>query len=163
MVFILDKVNKILNNKYFKECLNKNIASEKNREFCHHDLEHFLAVARICYIMVLEKKLEIDKEIVYAAALLHDIGKWKQYCDGVPHEIASAEISSRILKECGYNDENIRMIISSILNHRDDNSDDINLNSILYISDKISRNCFYCHALELCNWSNEKKNFTISY
>lgn len=160
---ILDKINKILNNNYFKECLNKNIVCEKDREFCHHDLEHFLAVGRICYIMVLEKKLDIDKEIVYAAALLHDIGKWKQYSEGRAHEIASAEISCHILKECGYNEKNIDIIINAILHHRVDKVDNMDFNSILYKSDKISRNCFCCTTQKLCKWSSLKKNSSISY
>jgi uncharacterized protein len=162
-VNILDKVNKILNNEFFKECLNKNINLEKHREFCKHDLQHFLDVARICYIMVLEKKLDITKEIVNATALLHDIGKWKQYSESVAHERASAEISGRILKECGYDDENIKIILSAILNHREDKNENINFDSLFYKSDKISRNCFYCNAEELCNWSKSKKNFNIRY
>jgi len=163
VVNILDKINKILNNDYFKECLNKNIESEKDRLFCKHDLEHFLDVARISYIMVLEKKINIDKETVYAAALLHDIGKWKQYSEEVPHEMVSAEIASRILKDCDYSEENIKIIISSILNHRTNKNEDISFESILFKSDKISRNCFCCNAQELCNWSVKKKNYSINY
>ena len=160
---ILDKVNKILNNPLFKECLNKNVDTEKNRQFCKHDLSHFLDVARISYILVLENDINVDKETVYAAAILHDIGKWKQYSKQVPHEIASAEIAEQILKQCGYNEENIKVIINSILSHRIDKNADVNFNSILYKSDKISRNCFNCKSQELCIWSNVKKNFSISY
>lgn len=163
MVTILDKVNKILNNGYFKECLNKNINSEKDRQFCRHDLQHFLDVARIAYIMVLEKNMNIDKQTVYAAALLHDIGKWKQYSEGTAHEIASAQIADYILKQCDYNEEDIKVIINAILNHRYDKNQEINFNFILYKSDKISRNCFCCNSEKQCNWSIEKKNYNISY
>ena len=160
---ILDKINKILNNHYFNECLNKNIESESNRKFCKHDLQHFLDVARIAYIMVLEKNLNISKEIIYACALLHDIGKWKQYSEEVPHEMVSAQIANQILKECDYSEQNIKLVVSSILNHRVHENEDIIFNSILYKSDKISRNCFCCNAEKLCNWSQEKKNHSIIY
>ena len=45
-------------------------------------MRHFLDVARLAWIAGLEQGLGLDKEIVYAAALLHDIGK-----QAVPPEI----------------------------------------------------------------------------
>lgn len=71
-------------------------ALEKGRLFCSHQMDHLLAVARIAYIRNLERNLGLKKESIYAAALLHDIGKYAQYEEGIPHEIKSAEIAGII-------------------------------------------------------------------
>ena len=82
-MFILEKVNAILNNRTYKEYLNKLAQLEKDRIFCNHNMEHFLDMARIAYIMVLEEGLLYSKEIIYAIGLLHDIGRVKQYEEGI--------------------------------------------------------------------------------
>ncbi len=46
--------------------------------YCRHGLEHLLDVARISYIQVLEDGLDYDENVLYAAALLHDIGKGRR-------------------------------------------------------------------------------------
>ena len=48
--------------------------AEQERIYCNHTMEHFLDVARICYIMVLQDRAEISRELIYGAALLHDLG-----------------------------------------------------------------------------------------
>ena len=58
---------------------------EKDRIYCRHGMEHFLDTARIAYIRSLEETIPVSKDHIYAAALLHDIGKWQQYEDGTPH------------------------------------------------------------------------------
>jgi uncharacterized protein len=159
----LNKVNSILNNEKFKEYLNKNKESEKERTFCGHDLQHFIDVARIAYIMTLENNLKIDKEIVYATALLHDIGRWMQYNKGISHEIASCGLAEDILIECGFNVEERTIILNAILNHRKKVVENETFEHIFYLSDKLSRNCFSCKAIKECNWSEEKKNHKINY
>lgn len=159
----LNKVNSILNSERFNEYLNKNKESEKERKFCRHDLQHFIDVARIAYIMTLENNLKIDKEIVYATALLHDIGKWMQYNKGVSHEIASYELAKDILIECGFNEKERSIISNAILNHRKKVNEKGTFDYIFYLSDKLSRNCFNCKAIDECNWSEEKKNYKINY
>lgn len=54
---------------------------------------------KIAYIRNLERNLGLKKESIYAAALLHDIGKYAQYEEGIPHEIKSAEIAGIILSD----------------------------------------------------------------
>lgn len=151
---------------------------EKDRIFCRHTFEHFMDVARIAYIMNLEKELGLSKEIIYAAALLHDIGRDEQYINRTPHEVASAKIAEEILGECGFGDDEIRMIVKAIKSHRgskeknceDNNSctreelDDsiLKLSGIIYIADKASRQCFSCEAQNECNWSIDKRNLEIS-
>jgi uncharacterized protein len=147
----------------FKQNLNKNILLEKERIFCKHDLNHFLDVARIAYILALENKLPYEKDIIYGAALLHDIGKWQQYEEKIPHEKSSAVLSENILYECGYTKEEVILIMEAILNHRKHHGEINNLNSILYIADKASRCCFSCQAVGKCNWNLEKRNLKIKY
>jgi len=159
----LNKVNSILNSEKFKEHLNRNKENEKERKFCIHDLQHFIDVGRIAYIMTLENNLKIDKEIVYATALLHDIGRWMQYEKGIPHEIASYELALDILMECGFNEKERSIILNAILNHRQKNNKKGTFQHIFYLSDKLSRNCFNCKVVDECNWSEEKKNYKINY
>ena len=65
----MERIDKILQHKKFQKYVKKNKKKEMNRIFCHHDLVHFLDVARIGWI------LNLDKELLYGAALLHDIGR----------------------------------------------------------------------------------------
>ena len=157
----MDRVNKILNNEKYKYYLKKNNFYEKNREFCKHDIEHFLAVARISYILCLEKGLNVNKDIIYAVGLLHDIGRWLQYEKNIPHNISSVNISEEILKECDFSQDEIKIILDAILNHRNKQCRD--LNKIFYRADKLSRQCFVCSASDKCYWGEDKKNKDIIY
>lgn len=155
----MDRINKILLNRKYKESLEKIKLLEKRRIFCKHSIEHFLDTARIAYIMCLEQNITINKEIIYAFGILHDIGKGMQYEMGIPHHEASANIAKELLNETGFNEEEIDCIISAILSHRKD--DEQGLSSIFYKADKMSRLCFKCDAQEECNWSDTKKNLTL--
>ncbi|AAK80867.1 uncharacterized protein BJV85_000971 [Clostridium acetobutylicum] len=157
-----DRINLILNHKNFKTYLLKNMEYENGRKFCLHNLEHFLDVARIAYIMVLEKNLAIKKDIIYASALLHDIGRWQQYESGISHSKASSILAANILKDCEFNDSESTLIIEAIKSHGEANTLS-DLSAILYKSDKLSRNCFNCSAYKECNWSYNKKNSSIIY
>ncbi|MFL0198663.1 HD domain-containing protein [Clostridium sp. WILCCON 0269] len=158
----MNRVNTILNNQKFCKYLHRISQMEKHREFCKHDMCHLLDVARIAYIMVLENNIDIKKETIYAAALLHDIGKWMQYDNGISHELASAKLAEDILMECGFMKEEIQQILNIILSHRKKDPNNL-INNIFYSSDKISRNCFDCKAISKCNWSEKKKNHSIKY
>ncbi len=160
----MDRIDKILKHDLFLENLQKNMAAEADRCFCRHDMVHFLDVARIGMIMNLEGKLEIPREWIYGAALLHDIGKHRQYGEGIPHEQASAEIAPKILKGCGFDEKETRVIIDAILQHRNSNMiPERNLRGVLYRADKASRPCFSCTAEQECNWKGNKKNLKILY
>ncbi|CAM2076083.1 MULTISPECIES: HD domain-containing protein [Clostridium] len=157
----MENINIILNNKEYKQALEKLSEYERNREFCNHTIEHFMDVSRIAYIMVLEEKLNVSKEVIYAIGLLHDIGRVKQYEEGIHHDIASVEMSKEILKETSFTDEEINIILNGIANHRKES--DNKLEEIIYKADKLSRQCFNCKAEKECYWSSEKKNFKITY
>lgn len=159
----MNRVNNILLNEKYKEYIEKNKAYEIERVFCHHDMQHFIDTARIAYIMSLEKGFKIEKTIIYAAALLHDIGRWKEYKEGTPHEVVGVELAKDILIESGYSGEEIAEILQAISNHRKKDNISGSLSDLLSKSDKLSRNCFDCLAEKQCNWSKEKKNFNIQF
>jgi len=160
----MERVNKILNHKLYKIYLEKNKAAEEGRPFCHHDMGHFLDVARLAMIFNLEQGLAIPKETVYAAALLHDIGRWRQYEDKTPHEKASAVLAPEILADCGFTEEEAGQILSAILNHRNAAiRQERTLDGILYRADKMSRNCFCCEMERECGWKGDKKNLELRY
>lgn len=154
----MERVNKILHHPKYVDYLNKNKQAEKNRIFCHHDLRHAIDVARVSYILALEENLLLQKDVIYAAALLHDIGRWKEYQQGVDHATASADLAWEILKESGYTKEEKKLIVHAIRNHRKDNKQNPPLDRILYKSDKISRPCSECLAINQCKrFLNGKK------
>lgn len=158
----MDRIDKILNHNLFIEQLEKNRAAEAQRCFCRHDMSHFLDVARIGMILNLKEQQGIEEEMIYAAGLLHDIGKHMQYSQGIPHEQASAELAPAILRDCGFDEEETGVIIKAILAHRDSASASAKgLTGILYRADKASRACFACRAEKECDWKGDKKNLTI--
>ncbi|MGN0431468.1 MAG: HD domain-containing protein [Lachnospiraceae bacterium] len=160
----MERIDKILNHNLFLEYLRLNEEAECDRIFCHHDMVHFLDVARIAWILNLEEKLGLAKEWIYAAALLHDIGRHIQYADGMPHEKASALLAPEILRDCGFDDKETDVIVSAIATHRNKEiAAEASLNGILYRADKASRPCFACKAEKQCDWKKDKKNKTIKW
>ena len=160
----MKRIQDIFTHPLYQEQLLLLMDAEKDRIFCRHTVEHFLDVARIGTIIALEEGLKINREWIYAAALLHDCGKHEQYENGIPHEQASARIAPEILKACGFNDEETGVIVTAISRHRDpEAAKEKNLNGILYRADKASRACFACDAEKDCNWKDGKKNLTIKY
>ena len=155
----MDRVNRILEHPLWKECIKQNEMAEANRSFCHHDIEHLCAVARIAMLLNLEEGLGLSKDLIYGAALLHDCGRYKQYEDGTPHDEAGAAIASRILPECGYNEVEVVCILDAIGSHRGSskNTREGRLAELLYHADKMSRNCRFCKVYEECNWPEERK------
>jgi uncharacterized protein len=160
---VQDKINAILKNTDYIKYLKLIEECEKDRIFCLHDLPHFMDVARIAYIISLENNYGFSKDIIYGTALLHDIGRWKQYREGIPHDEASAVLAPAILDESGYSKAEKDEIIKAILHHRKGCEDKGSLSYIIYFSDKASRACYSCKATKECNWSQEKKNIMIKY
>ena len=68
-----DRADRIWRHPVYQEHFLQLQKAERTREFCRHTLAHFLDVARIAHIWNLEYGLGIPKDILYAAALLHDI------------------------------------------------------------------------------------------
>lgn len=160
----MDVIEKIRQHPLYLDCYEKLEKAEDDRIFCCHQMPHLLDVARIAYIQNLEGHLGFKKEIIYAAALLHDIGKYQQYEDGTPHEQAGARIAEKVLADIEFfTKEEKAVIIQSILEHRRKKDRMSALGRILYESDKLSRACYACPARHQCNWSSEKKNRVIMW
>lgn len=160
----MERVDKIISDNEFIMRTRLTEEYEKTRKFCGHGRDHLLATARIAWILCLENNLQIEKDIVYAAGLLHDVGRSEQYDKGVSHEVAGTLIAKDILERCGYHEDEISLIIKAIGLHRTrEIMNDKNLNGVLYKADKLSRECFLCKASDDCNWSDEKKNSTIDF
>ncbi len=123
-------------------------------------------VARIAYIRSLEEGLGLDREVIYAAAVLHDIGKVLQYEEGIPHEITGEKIAAEILGQASagensFSETEKAMILTAIRGHRKLRDEPEVLERLLYESDKASRMCFACPAEPQCDWNEEKKNKEI--
>lgn len=158
----MERINRIIHNQAYRECVAQNKAAERERIFCRHDMGHFMDVARIGQIINLEEKCGILPELIYAAALVHDIGRYVQYADKTPHEKASAMLAPAILIESGFDHKETDVIIDAVLHHRDENiKEERSLRGILYRADKLSRACYACEAQKLCDWKTDKKNLTI--
>lgn len=159
----MERVQRIYVHPLYQECLKKNKKAEKTRVFCKHNMEHFMDVARISCLLSIERGYQIAKEEIYAAALLHDIGKWEQYENGTPHEKASAKYAEIILGQAGFTKDESERVVGAILKHRkkSEGEEEDFLAEILYDADKLSRACYACEAKEQCNWSEEKKNQKI--
>jgi hypothetical protein len=157
----LKNTNQLLHNDQYLTCLEKIRQCEEQRIFCRHDLAHFLAVARIAMIKVLEADLGLSRDLVYTTALLHDIGRFVQYQNKTPHEIASHDLALPLLDTLDYSEDEKKLILEAILNHRNPKTQ--GFNRIFYESDKISRECFCCPAQTACDWPKQKKNLELRY
>ena len=147
----------------YQEHLARLVELERNRVFCRHGIGHLLDTARIAWIFNLEHSLGFRKEAVYAAALMHDIGKDEQYEFGIPHEEASARIAREILDDMGaaFDESERDAIVAAIREHRRLPEGASLLGTMLYDADKASRTCFACPAREDCSWSSEKMNLSV--
>ncbi|HPU00725.1 MAG: HD domain-containing protein [Firmicutes bacterium] len=149
----MERVNRILRDEEYCSYLEKNRAWEEKRPFCHHDLAHFLAVARLTYLLLLEKDCRIiSKEVAYGAGLLHDIGRWKEYERGGDHARHSAALAAPILQRAGFHPAEIALITAAIGQHRLDAPEGHRspLGEALHKADGLARICFSCSARQEC-------------
>ena len=159
----MKRIDAILQDQRFRFGLQQIEELEAKRIFCCHRLEHLLDVARISWIVSLEQQLPLQKDVVYAAALLHDLGRYRQYTEHIPHHQASAELAAEILPDAGYTAEETAMVVDAIGQHGTKPQSQSILAQVLYQADKLSRNCFQCAAQAQCKWPAEKRNRTICY
>jgi len=137
--------------------------AERDRTFCRHGLEHCLDVARILYIMVLEQHLDYDKEVIYATALLHDIGRYEEYMHEISHHEAGIRLAGEILGDCDFAQDEKTMILQAIGDHKEYDAKGQEFSRLLYQADKRCRGCYACKARKDCYWEEERKNSTIIY
>lgn len=147
----VELVDKILKHPKFQRYLKLNSEEEIHRMFCHHDLQHSLDVARVAYIISMEKCLNVNKEIIYVAALLHDIAKWKQYQEKVDHALEGANLAEEILRDIGVKKLVAESILEAIRSHRIKGEKSSALSELLYAGDKACRLCINCEGINGCD------------
>jgi len=156
----MKRVGKILNDPGYISNLERIEALEDKRIFCKHGAGHSLDVARIACILNIEEMLGYDKEIIYTAAILHDIGRGQ----GERHEHGqtSADAALLFLREYGYSQEEISLIIDAIKSHSGQQKakgDGLSsFSDLIFRADKLSRLCFICKSRQECDWPEERKN-----
>jgi len=143
------RIDRIIKDDDFIKYMGYNEKHEIDRIFCHHDMAHLMDVCREAWIIKLENNFGLSKDVIYAAGLLHDIGRWMEYEGGMDHAAASAELASEILDHCKFSTDEKHRIIHAIINHRYNENDD-ELSRVLYTADKQSRFCQICKARNQC-------------
>lgn len=154
----MERCQRIYEHPLYQHCLDNIERSEINRVFCLHGIEHALDTARIGYIAILERRLNISKELFYAAALLHDSGRYNSMIED--HAEAGAINAELIMPDCGFNEAETAAVAEAIRSHRTSTSSNI-LGEVLYEADKKSRLCYNCRACAQCYWEDEKRNLVI--
>ena len=161
----MPRLNAVVNHEVYQTYYKRICECETDRVFCCHQMNHLLDVARIAYIKNLEEGLGFDKELIYVAAVLHDIGKSFQYRQQIPHEIAGERIARRILDSLPtgftFTDEEKALICLAVRGHRRRHEHMKPIEELFYESDKRSRMCLSCMAEKKCNWNEEEKNMEI--
>lgn len=177
----MERIERIRKHPLYQSCMEQIETAEQTRIYCKHTIEHALDVARIAYIRNLEDGKPLEQDIVYAMALLHDIGRCREYQTGESHHSAGKQLAESILQECGFSETEISCIIQAIAAHKHGDWDSSNkadkderrldksdktvdyCKKLLYEADKLSRNCYCCKARETCYWTEEIRNHSIKY
>ena len=136
------RLNEVVHHWIYQDYYGRIKRLEKERIFCCHQMPHLLDVARIAYIKNLEENLGFEKDVIYTAAVLHDIGKSFQYKWTIPPEEQ-------------------QQILRAIRGHRRKHEGMEPIEELFYDSDKRSRMCHSCPAQKQCNWTEEEKNMEI--
>lgn len=163
-------------------------AAEAQRVFCRHGLSHLLDVARIAWILNLERACGLDRDVVYAAALLHDIGRAEQYATGENHDVAGVRVAAAILdalpRGLCFDAGEREQILDAVGGHRGacsagafgadcDRASSADCDSapaaprsdvlaaLIKEADNRSRACFACPARDACYWPDERKNLSL--
>lgn len=159
----MKRIELLLNDAIYNEYLGYNEEQESDPKYCRHDLAHHIDVARIAYILILEhndmnffiQETNLSskiaaKEIIYAAGLLHDIGKWKEYQTGLDHASYGARLAREILPRVLFNPKEIDIIARAVYEHRNLSMDMSFLGERLYRADNLARVCMSCYYREPC-------------
>lgn len=160
----MERIDRIMKHALFQRSMKQIEKAEEHRIYCRHNLAHSLDVARIAYILNLEEQGYLNKELIYAMALLHDLGRKEEYENGQSHHGAGAELARQILAECEFTETEIRQICEAIAAHKNAGMEPEDYCiTLLYRADKLSRNCFDCMASKTCYWEEKCKNNQILY
>ncbi|TGY97672.1 HD domain-containing protein [Petralouisia muris] len=172
-------VNRLLQETEYLQMIKELEQKEKERIFCGHGLSHALDVARIGWILALERGREGTKESgeafkekIYLTALLHDLGRLQEMKHGIPHHRAGAALAGELLEQIQYPRKERNDILEAVSGHRGEQQvipasdsecrieqkSNIDFINLIKEADNRSRNCFCCSVQEGCNWSEERRN-----
>lgn len=174
----MKRIELLLKDELYQENLSLNMREEQEQRYCLHDFQHHLDVSRIAYILVLENndfnyfikdnglsgKLAA-KELIYAAGLLHDIGKWKEHQEGVDHALLGSRLAREILPRVFFKPHEVEIIARAIYEHSNISKDMSFLGERLHRADNLSRIsnlsllCSECSYRNLCS---KVKNMEIT-
>ena len=156
----MERIQRLLDDPTYQGYLTDITQAEQQRQYCRHGFDHALAVARIAYILYLEAGGSAgEKELVYAAGLLHDIGRGEEYRLGGDHAEISCRLAKPLLELAGFSNQEIELILHAIAAHRTPGHS--GFAGILYRADKTSRDCRDCTSRDGCHW--QQKNHSICY
>jgi len=171
----MKRVDLLITDEFYTQYLQRNVEEEKEPKFCQHDFRHHLDVARIAYILVLEHN-DLNyfiqehglagrlaaKEVIYAAGLLHDIGKWQEYKAGVDHASFGAKLAREILPRAFFNPHEVELIARAVYEHRNICSTMTFLGERLHRADNLARICNKCEYNADCPKKRHKREITTS-
>ena len=155
----MKRVELILSSTVYKDYIEQIRVREETRRFCRHERNHFWETARTAYILYLSGEVacpefegfssDAVKEMIYAAAFLHDIGRFLEYDDpSKDHAAESAVLARPLLIEAGFSVDEIPLVLQAIAHHRRKDGEGFDL--LMYRADKESRPCYDCPALGDC-------------
>ena len=161
----MKRVELLLDDPDYSKYMEYNVRRDiMQQNYCSYSFQHHLDVARIAYILILEqsklnyfgKEYALEdkpaaKEMIYAAGLLHDVGIWKQYEEGVDHAAFSAKLARDILSRSLFNLHEIDLICQAIYEHENISNEMSFLGEILYRADNLSRVCVKCEHYFSCS------------
>jgi uncharacterized protein len=153
----MKRVEILINDTLYNQYLQRNIEGESEPKSCLYGFRHHIDVARIAYILVLEHN-DLNyfiqehgltsrlaaKEVIYAAGLLHDIGKWQEYKLGTDHASFGAKLAREILPRAFFNPSEVELIARAIYEHRNISSNMTFLGERLHRAENLSRICVNC-------------------
>ena len=153
----MKRLNSILRDKEYEQHIRKNAVYEHSRVQCCHNFQHMLDVARIAYILMLENDIftmwlnnelrgdaDTGKEVIYTAALLHDIGRWEEYDTGESHALVGAHYTKALMLKHHFSAHETGLVVRAIKEHRAASTPHTTLGIYLHRSDKLSRLCWCC-------------------
>lgn len=157
----MNRLKAICEDAFYLTYLEKNAQKEMNRQFCKHDFAHMFQTAQLTYqllqrenfianLMEEENKGINKREVIYAAGLLHDIGRWVQYETGEDHALVGARLAYDILNRAGFCSQEIKMIQQAIQEHNKQKVNVSLLGKTLCLADDLVRPCFQCQAKADC-------------
>ena len=164
----MERINLLLTSSLYRDYVGMVEEKEKDRVFCKHGFSHSLDVARLCWIFLLENGHAYARDVVYAAALLHDLGRCQEDNTAVTacHAVRGARLAGPLLAAAGYSLPERGLVTDAIAEHRnkEDEAFSSPLGQFLSRADKYSRLCGDCPAAAACYKKDEMpQRIRLSY